>query len=136
MTDDPRIKRVLKRYKKGEQFFDASIDITHLGLTTLLQACRCSGDDSLSAPRELGDYALAELARLTGMDFDRLNFDYYLHSYVRAEFLQDYYTDPSVTSKPAPENGPPGKIPLPRGMRWLAVRPKDGKEQFEAYEAD
>ena len=42
----------------------------------------------------------------------------------------------SVTSKPPPEFGPPPKIPLPEGMRWVSVRPKDGLEHYEAYEAD
>ena len=71
-----------------------------------------------------------------GTEFDRNEFDYFLHSYVRSECVPDFFADPLVTSKPAPEDGPPAKIPLAKGMRWCSVRPKDGKEQYEAYEFD
>jgi len=136
MPDDPRIKRVLKRYQKNGKFSDASIDVTSLGVTKLLEACRGSNASFLDAPRELDDAALAWLAARLGIEFDRGQFDYYLHSYVRAEFLLSYYEDPSVTAKPPPESGPPTKIPLPKGMRWVSVRPKGGQENYEAYEID
>ena len=136
MLDDPRIKRVLKRYQKDEKFSDSSMDVTSIGVAELLQACRCTEASSLDAPKELDDQALACLARRMGIEFDRSQFDYFLHSYVRAEFCPAYYDDPLVTSKPAPESGPPSKIPIPKGMRWVSVRPKDGREDYEAYEID
>ena len=59
-----------------------------------------------------------------------------MRSHVRSEFFETYYDDPTVSSKPAPEGGPPAKIPLEKGMRWCSVRPKDGKEHYEAFEFD
>jgi hypothetical protein len=136
MHDDPRIKRVLKRYRKDEQFSDASMDVSALGLTVLLQACRSDDADYLTAPKELDDYAVAHLSDVMGIEFNRDQFDYFLHSYVRQECASEFFADPLVTSKPAPESGPPIKIPLPKGMHWCSVRPKDGKEHYEAYEFD
>src|SRR5262245_5875788 len=133
MIDDPRIKRVLKRYRKEENVSDASIEVTALGDSELLLACRCTGELSLAGPRELDDHALSHLSRLTGIAFDRDEFDYYLHSYVRSEFVSTYFDDPTVGARPAPEDGPP-LVPLPSGTRWRSVRPKDGKEQFQAWE--
>jgi hypothetical protein len=132
--NDPRIKRVLKRYPKTDQFSDASMDVSAFGDTALLEACRCQRTDDLSAPRELDDHALAYFAQSMGADFDSGKFDYFLHSYVRSEFLDSYYNDPSVTSFPASEDGPPSKIPCPKGAEWCAVRPKDGKEHFELFQ--
>ena len=136
MLDDPRIKRVLKRYQKGGTLSDGIMDVTSLGVAELLQACRLPEVRSLDAPKELDDQALACLARRMGIEFDRSQFDYFLHSYVREEFCPSYYEDTSVTSKPAPESGPPSKIPIPKGMRWVSVRPKDGREDYEAYGID
>ena len=136
MLDDPRIKRILKRYPKSDKFSDVFMDVTSLGVIELMQACCCSEVSSLDAPKELDDQGLAHLASRMGIEFDRSQFDYFLHSYVRSEFFPSYYEDPSVTSKPAPEFGPPPKIPVPEGMRWVSVRPKDGKEHYEAYEID
>ena len=136
MFDDQRIKRVLKRYLKEEQFSDASMDVGSLGIAVLMQACRCDEVDSLNAPKELDDHAVAHLAQLMGIEFDRSQFDYFLHAYLRSEFLEAYRDDPSVTSFPASEDGPPSKIPVPKGMRWCAARPKDGKEQFLAVEIE
>jgi hypothetical protein len=136
MPDDPRIKRVLKRYRKGEQFPDASLELTDLGVDELLQACRCDQANALNLPKELDDYAMSYLTRRLGIEFDSAAFDFYLHEYVRSEFRSTYFSDPSITSKPAPEDGPPPGIPLPAGMRWFAVRPKDGKEHYEAHEVE
>ena len=136
MLDDSRIKRVLKRYPKSDQFSDASMDVSAYGDAALLEACRCHHIDDLTAPRELDDYALAHFAQRMGIEFDISQFDYFIHSYVRSEFFETYYDAPTVTSKPAPEGGPPTKIPLAKGMRWCSVRPKDGKEHYEAYEFD
>jgi hypothetical protein len=136
MLDDPRIKRILKRYPKSDKFSDVFMDVTSLGVAELLQVCRCGEARCLDAPKELDDQALSYLARLMSIEFDRGQFDYFLHSYVRSEFFPSYYDDPSVTSKPPPEFGPPPKIPLPKGMHWVSVRPKDGQEHYEAYEID
>lgn len=134
MSDDPRIKRVLKRYRKGEDYFDASIDLSGLDLAELQLACRCQQDDSLIAPRELDSHALSYLSARMGLEFDGQQYDYFLHAYVRREFLRAYCDDPSVKSKASPEDGPPSKIPLPKGRRWISVRPKDGQEQYVAVE--
>jgi hypothetical protein len=136
MLDDPRIKRILKRYPKGDKFSDVFMDVTSLGDAELLQACRCNDPCDLDTPKELDDLALSHLSRRMGIEFDRGRFDYFMHSYVRSEFFPSYYEDASVTSKPPPEFGPPPKIPLPSGMRWVSVRPKDGQEHYEAYEID
>ena len=134
MSNDPRIKRVLKRYRKGDQFVDASVDVSDFEISGLLQACRCQDETALTLPKELDDESLALFAQYIGSDFDRRQFDYILHSYVRTEFVSSYYEDPSATSKPAPENGPHKKVPIPAGTQWVSVRPKDGQECYEAYE--
>jgi len=134
MKNDPRLVRLLKRYPKDDDFFDASIDVSHLELEQILQICQCQKDSDLTLPRELGEFELSQFGKIFGFDSDRSNYDYFLHSYVRAEFVSSYYSDPTVTSKPAPENGPPSKIPLPEGMQWFPVRPKEGREHYEAYE--
>ena len=136
MLDDPRIKRVLRRYPKEDKFSDASMDVSAYGDAALLQALRYEHVDDLSAPRELDDHAVTHFAQRMKIDFDRSQFDYFLHSYVRSEFFETYYDDPTVTSFPAPEDGPPSKIPLEKGLRWCAVRPKDGKEHFEAFQIE
>jgi len=136
MLDDPRIKRVLKRYAKEHQFSDASIDVSGYGDLALLEACRREDVDDLSRPIELDHHALSHFGQRMGIEFESALFDYFLHSYVRSECIDDYYDDPTVTSRPAPEDGPPSKIPLEKGLRWFAVRPKDGKEHFEAFECE
>jgi hypothetical protein len=134
MSSDPRVKRLLKRYRKDNQFVDASIDVSNIQLSDLLRACGLRDEQELTSPKELNDNALGALEKLMGLDFDRQSFDYYMHSYVRTEYVSTYYDDPVVTSKPAPEGGPPSKIPLPDGTQWVSVRPKDGQEQYEAHE--
>jgi hypothetical protein len=133
--DDPRIKRVLKRYRKGAMFFDSSMDLTNFGLSELLQACRCS-EAALAAPRELDEHALTYFADRMGIVFDQQQFDYFLHSYVRAAFVSSYYGDTSARSFPAREDGPPPKVPIPKGMYWRSVRPVDGEERYEACALD
>jgi hypothetical protein len=134
MLDDPRIKRILKRYPKGENNSDASMDLSSLGDSYLLLAFRCVGETSLQRPIELDDYAITYLSRLLGVDFETAKFDHFLHSYVKSEFVSSFYSDASAVAKPPPENGPPAKIPIPPGMRWRSVRPKDGEERYEAWE--
>src|ERR1700704_111436 len=103
MQDDPRIKRVLKRYRKDEKFSDASMDVSALGVAELLRACRSQDVNYLTAPKELDECAVAHLSQVMGLEFDRDQFDYFLHSYVRSECKSDFFADQSVTSKPAPE---------------------------------
>ena len=136
IADDLRIKRILKRYPKGDKFSDVFMDVTNLGVAELLRVCRCDEARCLDVPKELDEPALSRLATMMGFEFDPGQFDYYLHSYVRSEFFPAYYEDPSVVSKPPPEFGPPAKIALPQSMRWVSVRPKDGQEHYEAYEID
>lgn len=130
MNDDPRLKRVLKRYPKGENLADASIDVTALGLPLLQEALGSTADDPLMSPRELDDHAIAFFSTRLGADFDGRAFDFFLHVYVRKECDDAYFRDPSPRDQTAPpEEGPPAKL-LPKGMRWISVRPKDGKEQY------
>lgn len=130
--NDPRIKRLLKRYQKEANLSDASIDVSAMELNELLRACGCQRESDLASPVRLDDRAISNFANALGMNFDRERFDYYLHSYVRTEFIESYFKDPTVTSKPAPE-GPPAKIPIAEGFQWISARPQDGKEHWEAY---
>jgi hypothetical protein len=136
MTDDPRFKRVLKRYPKGEDRFDASMDVTGLGLPLLQEALSCRADDALMNPRQLDDRAISFLAARLGLEFDGGAYDFFLHVYVRKDCDDAYYKDPSPRTHTAPpEDGPPVKL-LPKGMRWISVRPKDGKEQYVGVPAE
>ena len=130
MIDDPRLKRVLKRYGKSEEQFNASLDVTLLGLAQLRKALGCTEDDPLIAPHALDAQGASRLSRVLGIPLDTNEFDYFLHSYVRAECVAEYDADPTVGLLAPPEDGRPAKVPLPAGMRWLAVRPRDGKERF------
>lgn len=133
MPNDPRLKFLLKRYRKGDNLADASMDVSNVELKYLLEGCGCGDAEALARPKELGEHSLAYFATLLGTNFDRAKFDYFLHSYVRREFVSSYYKDASATFKPAPESGPPSKIPIPEGTQWISVRPKDGQENYEAY---
>ncbi|HTB80072.1 MAG TPA: hypothetical protein VK717_04215 [Opitutaceae bacterium] len=134
MQDDPRIKVVLRRYRKDEEQFSDSVELIGVPFALLRAACRFSGEDFLGRPRELDNEAQAFLAAQIGMDFDPSTFDYFLHPYVRKEFISTYYDDPSIKIKPCSESGPPAKMPIPAGMEWVGVRPKNGKEHFVAIE--
>ena len=137
MLDDPRVKRVLKRYPKEDQFSDASIDVSGCGDLELMEACRRDDVDDLSLPIELDDRALLHLGQRMGIEFDRARFDYFLHSYVRSESVDEYCNDPTVTSRLPSENGPPSNLPfMESGVRWFAVRPKGGREHYEAFECE
>jgi hypothetical protein len=131
MLDDPRIKRVLKRYLKADKISESEIDVSALGDAELLQACRLTDETALVKPVALDESALAYLAQRMGITFDAMEFDYFLHSYTKPGFA----SDPTLTSKPAPEDGPHPKIPIKKGMRWRSVRPDDeGLETWEAWE--
>lgn len=130
MSDDPRLKRVLKRYRKFEDHFDASLDVTRLGVAQLRRVLGCAEDEPFIAPHPLDVAGARRLAEVLGVPLDTDEFDFFLHSYVRTECVADYYADPTNRPRASPEDGPPAKIPLPKGTRWLAVRPRDGKEHY------
>lgn len=134
--NDPRIKRLLKRYRKGDNFVNAIIDVSHIELDELLKACSCSNERGLVSPKELDDHALAFFSRVLADRFDHAQFDFFLHSYVRTECVGSYYSDPTVTSKLPPENGPPAGIHPPEGTRWVPMRPQEGQEHYEAFGID
>ena len=134
MSDDTRIKVMLKRYRKGEEQFSDSVELAAVPFALLSAACRFVGDDFLARPHELDHEAQAYLAAQIGMDFDPAIFDYFLHPYVLKEFLSTYYSDPSIKIKPSSESGPPATIPIPAGMEWAGVRPQNGKEQYIAID--
>jgi hypothetical protein len=133
-TDDPRIKRVLKRYLKGAEYFDASLELTGISLEELQSMCRCSADD-FKAPRELDGYGLISFTNRMGMAFDASQYDYFVHSYVRREFCSPDRVPAAELNVPC-EDGPPAKIPLPKGTHWVSVRPKDGQENYIAVESE
>ena len=133
MLDDPRIKRLLKRYPKDEIFSDASVDVAGVGDSHLLRACQRSDIDALVLPIELDEHALSYVATRIYLPYDMQQFDYFLHSYIRAECVESVYADPTLKSYPAPENGPPAKVPLPPGTTWFSVRPQEGQESYEAW---
>jgi hypothetical protein len=131
-TDDPRIKRVLKRYLKDDDYSDASLELTGIGFEELQSMCRCSADD-LKAPRELHGYSLINFTNRMGMSFDASQYDYFFHSYARREFCSPDRVPPKEFNLPC-EDGPPAKIPLAKGLHWVSTRPKAGKENYVGVE--
>jgi hypothetical protein len=131
-TDDPRIKRVLKRYLKGEEFSEASLELTGISFKELQSMCRCSADD-FKTPRELDGYGLVNFTNRMGMSFDASKYDYFVHSYARREFCSPDRVPPKELYLPC-EDGPPAKIPLAKGLHWVSTRPKDGKENYVGVE--
>jgi hypothetical protein len=131
-TDDSRIKSVLKRYLKGEEFSEASLELIGISLEELLSMCRCSADE-LKAPRELDGYGLVNFTNRMGMSFDVSKYDYFIHSYIRREFCSSDRVPPKELHLPC-EDGPPAKIPLAKGLHWVSTRPKDGKENYVGVE--
>ena len=134
VMEDHRLKRVLKRYRKGEDLSDSSIDVSTMPVKYLLEACHCMDVRSFDSPKQLDEKALEYLGQGMGVQFEPAAFDYYLHSYVRQEFASSYYDDRSVVCKPPPEL-PPDAARV-SGRHWLSVRPKDGEEQWAAYDTE
>ncbi|HEY3763247.1 MAG TPA: hypothetical protein VGN23_15985 [Verrucomicrobiae bacterium] len=128
-VDDPRIKRVLKRYLKGEEFSDATLDLMGISLQELESMCRCNADD-FKIPRELDGYGLIFFTNRLGLDFDASKYDYFIHSYVKREFCTPDRATPKELALPC-EDGPHVKIPLPKGTHWASARPDD--DGFECY---
>jgi hypothetical protein len=131
-TDDPRIKRVLKRYLKDDEFSESSLELTGISLEELKSMCSCSAD-GFKAPRELDGYSLVNFTNRMGMSFDASKYDYFVHSYARREFCSPDRVPPKELGLPC-EDGPPTKIPLQEGMRWVSTRPEDGKENYVGIE--
>ena len=127
-TEDARIKRVLKRYLKGEEHSDAWLELTGIDFEELQSMCRCSAGD-FNAPRELDGCNLVNFTNLLGMSFDAIKYDYFVHSYVRREFCSADRVPPKELHLPC-EDGPPAKMPLAKGLHWVSTRPKDGKENY------
>lgn len=130
--DDPRIKRVLKRYLKCEEFSDATLELAGIGLEELQSMCGCSADD-FKSPRELDGCGLVNFTNRLGVSFDASKYDYFVHSYARREFCSPDRVPPEGLNLPY-EDGPPAKIPLAEGLRWVSTRPKDGKENYVGVE--
>lgn len=133
MDDDPRIKRVLKRYRKGDDAVDAALEVSGVDLDELLAACGGRQLRDLLRPRHLTPSALAFFARRFQAPMDDRRYDYYLHSYLRREYADSWIASTEAGPAPAPEDGPPASIPRPAGTRWLPVRPRDGEERYEAW---
>ena len=134
-TDDPRVKRVLKRYLKTNQFSDASLELTGISLEELQTALRSSPNDNLVAPQELDEPSLAWLTKRMQMVFDAQTYDFFLHSYARREFCSDERV-PEEDLRFSCEDGPPKRIPLEKGLKWVSVRPENGKESYIGIEDD
>jgi hypothetical protein len=131
-SDDPRIKRVLKRYLKGEELSDSSMELTGIRLEELQTMCRCSAGD-FNSPRELDGYGLVNFTNRMGISFDWSKYDYFIHSYAKREFCSSERVPPEGINLPC-EDGPLAKIPLAKGLRWVSSRPVDGKENYVGIE--
>lgn len=131
-SDDPRIMRMLKRYLKGEDFSESSMELSGISFEELQTMCRCSASD-FNAPRELDGYGLVNFSNLMGVNFDWSKYDYFIHSYARREFCSADRVPPKGLNLPC-EDGPPAKIPLEKGLHWVSTRPKEGKENYVGIE--
>ncbi|MDD5139276.1 MAG: hypothetical protein PHY43_03325 [Verrucomicrobiales bacterium] len=133
-TDDPRIKRVLKRYLKNAQFSEASLELAGISLRELQAALRCASDDNLSSPRELDEFAMAWFTNRMQMAFEAKAYDYFVHSYIRREFCSSERVPPDDLRFSC-EDGPPKRIPMPEGYdSWVSARPENGQENYIAVE--
>jgi hypothetical protein len=132
--DDQRIKRVLKRYLKDGKFSDATMDLTGFAFEELQRLCHCTAND-FKTPRELDGYSLVNFTNRMGMSFDAGTYDYFIHSYARREFCTPDRVPPKGVDLPC-EDGPPAKIPLAEGLRWVSARPKNGKENYVGVEEE
>ena len=131
-SDDPRIKRVLKRYLKNDEFSDASMDLTGISFEELQSMCSCSAD-GFNKPRELDGLALVHFTNRMGISFDASKYDYFVHFYARREFCSPD-RGPKGIGFPC-EDGPHAKISLPEGTHWVSARPdKEGLEQWIGVE--
>jgi hypothetical protein len=134
-AEDPRIKRVLKRYLKNNEFVDASLELTGISLEELQSMCNCSAD-GFKKPRELDGLVLVHFTNRMGMCFDASKYDYFVHFYARREFCLPDRGVPNGLNFPC-EDGPPAKIPLQKGLHWVSARPdKDGLETWVGVEDD
>ena len=128
-NDDPRVKRVLKRYEKDAQFSDAHIDLEGISLEALNAAFRFSPEDEFESPRKLDEYAIASIEQWMGLGFDGGIYDFYVHPYARREFCSEERVPQDGLNMPC-EDGPPIRIPLEEGLRWVSTRPVEDGENF------
>lgn len=126
-TDDARVKRVLKRYEKNAQFSDAHIDLEGISLESLNAAFRLPPEDEFQSPRKLDEYALSCFEQWMGISFDSGIYDFFVHPYARREFCSAERVPPRELNMPC-EDGPPTRIPIARGHRWVSTRPKDPED--------
>jgi hypothetical protein len=128
--DDPRLKRVLKRYRKNEEQSESYLDVTALGLATLQVVADVARSDAMISPKQLDGASLTRLSAKMGIPFDTVTFDYFLHTYVRQEFVGEYYRTKGSHLKASPEGGPPETIPIQEGYSWVSVRPENDREHY------
>jgi hypothetical protein len=133
-SEDPRLKRVLKRYRKANDFPDASMDVTTLGMERLRWIAGSAAHDPLIGPVELDEAGAGRLSKMLGIPVESNDFDYILHTYIRTECVAEYYADETARPRASPENGPPMRPPP--GMRWQEARPRDGKEHYVGVPAE
>lgn len=128
--DDPRIKRVLKRYEKDAQFSNAHIDLEGIGLEALNAAFRFSPEDEFKSPRKLDEYVTTCLEQWMGIELDAVIYDYFIHPYARREFCLAEQVPEEGLNIPC-EDGPPTRIPLEEGLRWVSTRPEEDGENYK-----
>lgn len=129
-SDDPRIKRVLKRYEKDAQFRDAHIDLEAVSLEALNVAFGFPPEDEFKSPRKLDEYAIACFEQWMGIELDAGIYDYFIHPYARREFCSAEHVPEEGLNLPC-ENGPPTRIPLAEGLRWVSTRPEEDGENYK-----
>jgi hypothetical protein len=133
MIDDPRLMTVLKRYPKGGERCDSTINLDSMPISEVAAALRILPGVSNIKPLLLDEYAIAYFSKRWPIPFDSSNYDYFIHRYLKKEFDSIENNDIRYPS----ENGPPANIPRPEGTRWIYVRPSiDGNENYSALYED
>ena len=121
-VDDHRIRTVLKRYLKGGEHPDASLELIGISIEEPNSMCECF-DDGFKAPRELIESNLVNFTDRAGRDLDTAQYDHFVHSYAQRDFCSPDRVLAEELDLPC-EDGPPANIPLSREMRWVSTRPK------------
>jgi hypothetical protein len=137
VINNPQVIVLLKRYPKESIYADAVIDLSGIPTTVIRNALQMASEDRDVRPRQLDTHAIECFSRYWPNAFDANAFDFFIHLYRRREVdLAAVRPDDPLLQIPG-EDGPPSKIPLPEGTRWLSVRPShDGYENYEAVEVD
>ena len=137
MIEDTRVKRVLKRYPRESSRFDAYIDISNIPIIDIRAALRLSSDDEDVKPRQLDDYAINYFSKKWSQAFDVAQYDYFIHIYLKPEYISSLNESSFTLHNLLREDGPPENIPHPDGTRWISVHPsKDGYENYMALYED